>query len=210
MDPAPLSFGARLVLAFVLPWRLLFDGALAGRVKAAADGQLALPEPQSPEPQGVVAEEAAPEPQAPEPAPEPEVVAEEVAPEPAGPDYTSALQVLSILQREGRLIDFLQEDLAGAGDADIGAAARVVHEGCKRALSEYVSVEAIRTEMEGDPVTLEKGFDPEAHRLTGNVVGAPPFKGTLAHHGWRVSTIKLPELAEGRDPHVVAPAEVEL
>src|SRR5688572_25231603 len=37
----------------------------------------------------------------------------------------SALQLLGLLQREGRLLDFLMEDMSGYADAEIGAAARV-------------------------------------------------------------------------------------
>lgn len=195
MTTESLGFGARLALAFVLPWRVLFDGALAARVTAALSGK-ALPEPEAP---------------APEPTPEPivpVVEAETVAPE--GPDHTSAMQILALLQREGRLIDFLQEDVASHGDADIGAAARVVHEGCKRALDRYVSLAPVRTEAEGTPITLEAGFDAARNQITGNVVGQPPYRGELAHPGWQITDLKLPTLAEGHEASIIAPAEVEL
>ncbi len=131
--------------------------------------------------------------------------AELVAPSPA-----PALQLLAIMQREGRLLDFLQEDVAGYSDAEIGAAVRAVHEGCRRGLSEYVTLEPVRPEPEGTPVVLEPGFDPERTRITGKVAGAPPFRGRLAHHGWQVRDIRLPQMTSGHDPRVVAPAEVEL
>jgi hypothetical protein len=133
--------------------------------------------------------------------------------EPAPPvqsDATTALQLLAILQREGRFIDFLQEDTTQYSDADIGAAARVVHDGCRRGLKDYLVFEPVRAEAEGTPVVLEAGFDAMRTRITGNVMGAPPFKGRLAHHGWRVRDIKLPAMSAGHDPTVVAPAEVEL
>jgi hypothetical protein len=110
----------------------------------------------------------------------------------------AGLQVLALLQREGRLIDFCEEDLAGFSDAQIGAAARTVHDGCRKALRSYVKLEPVRTEAEGAAIEVPQGFDARAIRLTGNVVGNPPFRGVLRHHGWR---------AEGG---VVAPAEVEL
>jgi hypothetical protein len=122
----------------------------------------------------------------------------------------SALQLLGLLQREGRLVDFLQDDVADFGDAEIGAAARVVHGGCRKALREHVSFEAVRDEEEETRVRVEAGFDANALRLTGNVVGEPPFEGVLQHRGWRVVEIKLPKLAKGCDLSVVAPAEVEL
>ena len=108
------------------------------------------------------------------------------------------LQLLAILQREGRLIDFCEEDLAGFSDAQIGAAARTVHDGCRKALRSMITLEPVRSEVEGAPVELPAGFDPRAIRLTGNVVGNPPFKGVLKHHGWRTAEV------------VIAPAEVEL
>jgi hypothetical protein len=129
---------------------------------------------------------------------------------PTGADATTAMQLLGIMQREGRFIDFLQEDVASFSDAQVGAAARVVHAGCKRAMADYVVLEPVRREPEGAPVVLDRGYDAERTRLTGNVVGEPPFKGRLTHHGWQIATMKLPSLANGHDPKVIAPAEVEL
>jgi Domain of unknown function (DUF2760) len=128
---------------------------------------------------------------------------------PAVPDARGALLVLSVLQREGRLVDFLEEDLAGFPDSSIGAAARTVHAGCKRAIQELFRLEPIYREAEGAQVTVASGFDPAAIRLTGNVVGKPPFKGSLRHHGWRAREVKLPPV-EVKDPNILAPAEVEL
>lgn len=121
-----------------------------------------------------------------------------------------ALHVLALLQRDGRLVDFLQEDIAGAGDADVGAAARVVHSGCRKALQQYFTLEPVRSESEGAGVTVDKGFDPNLIRLSGNVAGEPPFKGKLAHAGWRAKDVKLPDRPAAVDARVVAPAEVEI
>lgn len=121
-----------------------------------------------------------------------------------------ALHVLALLQRDGRLVDFLQEDIAGAGDADVGAAARVVHTGCRKALQQYFTLEPVRSESEGAGVTVDKGFDPNLIRLSGNVAGEPPFKGKLAHAGWRAKDVKLPDRPAAVDARVVAPAEVEI
>lgn len=122
----------------------------------------------------------------------------------------AALQLLELLQREGRFIDFVQEDVAGYTDAQIGAAVRVVHEGCRKVLREYFSIEPIRDGPEGSRVTLEADFDPTAIRLTGNVVGDPPFRGVLVHRGWRAVEVRLPRIAATHDVRVLAPAEVEL
>ncbi len=122
----------------------------------------------------------------------------------------SALQLLALLQREARLIDFAREDLGSYADAQIGAAARVVHEGCAKVLREHFDIVPVRDEPEGSRITLPTGFDAAAVRLTGNVVGQAPFSGSLSHRGWRVADVRLPQLAERHDTRVLAPAEVEL
>jgi Domain of unknown function (DUF2760) len=138
-----------------------------------------------------------------------------VAEAPAQPNMADtadrAVQMLSLLQREGRFIDFALEDLATYSDAQIGAAARDVHAGCRRVLERYVTLEAILPGREGEAVTLGQNgqIDPAAFHLVGNVAGQPPFRGTLLHPGWRASRVQLPSLATtGRT--IVAPAEIEL
>lgn len=142
------------------------------------------------------------------PAPEPVAVTPPAPAPQAAP--AAALQLLGLLQREARFIDFIEEDIAAYGDADIGAAARVVHEGCRKVLREHFSLAPVRTEAEGSRITLPAGFDAAAIRLTGNVVGQPPFAGTLSHRGWRVTDTRLPRLADGHDAAIVAQAQVEL
>ncbi|TAN68801.1 MAG: DUF2760 domain-containing protein [Methylobacter sp.] len=136
------------------------------------------------------------------PAPEPVVLKE------ATPD--AALQLLGLLQKEARFIDFIKEDIAAFSDADIGVAARVVHEGCNKAINEHFTLATVRSEQEGSKITLQQGFDAAAVRLTGNIVGTAPFTGTLVHKGWQVTGIKLPKLTAGHNAAIVAPAEVEL
>lgn len=136
------------------------------------------------------------------PAPEPVVLKE------ATPD--AALQLLGLLQKEARFIDFIKEDLASFSDADIGIAARVVHEGCNKAINEHFTLAAVRNEQEGSKITLPEGFDAAEVRLTGNIVGTPPFTGTLVHKGWQVTGIRLPKLTSGHNAAIVAAAEVEL
>lgn len=122
----------------------------------------------------------------------------------------AAVQLLAILQREGRLLDFLQEDVDAYSDAQIGAAVRDIHRGCKKALAEHMALEPVLREPENAQVRVDPGFDPSRIRLVGNVVGEPPFTGALRHHGWRIAKVTLPAPARGTDPSVVAPAEVEL
>lgn len=123
---------------------------------------------------------------------------------------SSALQLLSLLQREGRLVDFLQQDITTFADADIGAAARVVHEGCRKALRAHAAIEPVLRQAEGARVELAAGFDADEVKLVGDVRGQPPYAGVLRHRGWRATRLELPLLAGGHDAHVLAPAEVEL
>lgn len=121
-----------------------------------------------------------------------------------------ALHLLSLLQREGRLVDFLEENLKDYDDAQIGAAVRSIQENCQKALKKYLKIEAVIDSEEGEEVSLEKGFDASAIKVTGNVTGEPPFTGELQHRGWRVGRFDLPTLSGSPDPAVIAPAEVEL
>jgi len=121
-----------------------------------------------------------------------------------------ALALLALLQREGRFVDFVRDSVEGASDADIGAAAREVHRGCRKVLDQHLTIEPVMPGAEEEKVSVPKGFDPSEIRLIGEAKGEPPYRGTLRHHGWRVVDAKLPTLAEGVDRTVIAPAEVEL
>ena len=133
-------------------------------------------------------------------------------PQPPKPPRLSGepLRLLSLLQREGRLLDFLLEDVSGASDEQIGAGVRDIHAKSRAVLKEHLTLEPVLPGQEESTVDVAAGFDPSAVRLTGNVTGQPPFKGVLKHHGWRVKGYKLPAPPEGVDELVVAPAEVEL
>ena len=124
-------------------------------------------------------------------------------------EEATAAQMLALLQRDGRLIDFLMEDIAPYRDEQIGAAVRSVHAGCRQALEQYVSLAPAFDAQEGAHVTIDGGTDAARVKLIGNVSGQPPFRGVLNHRGWIVTRMALPPLAAtGRQ--VVAPAEVEL
>jgi Domain of unknown function (DUF2760) len=120
------------------------------------------------------------------------------------------LRLLALLQREGRLVDFLMEDVQGYPDAQIGAAVRDIHRQCQAALKEHLELAPVLNVAEGSTVEVPAGFDPSAIQLVGNVTGQPPFRGTLQHHGWRVKEIKLAPPPEGQDNLVLMAAEVEL
>ena len=178
----PPSLFARMGLAFGAFSGVLGDATLAARFAAWRAGAPAAPPPPPPA----------------------------TAPALKQADADAALQLLALLQREARLIDFVHEDLAGYADAQVGSAARLVHAGCAKVLREHFRIEPVCSEAEGSRITLPAGFDASAIKLTGNVVGQPPFAGSLSHRGWRAAEVRLPQLAAGHDARVLAPAEVEL
>ncbi|SAK58919.1 hypothetical protein AWB78_01796 [Caballeronia calidae] len=191
-DMNPGFFG-RIGIAFGAFFGILGNAAFAGRVQRLREA------PDAPD---FAAE-----------TPKPAAAPVEAAPAPSALKEASpiaALQLLGLLQRDARFIDFVEEDIANYNDADIGAAARLVHDGCRAVLREHFSIKPVRTEAEGSRITLQEGFDAAAVRLTGNVVGKPPFSGSISHRGWKVEDTRLPKLAPSHDASIVAPAEVEL
>jgi hypothetical protein len=188
-EQAPeISFGTRIWLAYLCFFKILFDAVFANAVWRVQTGAAAaLPEPE-PEPK-------------PQLKPEPQ-------PQPAAND--AALQLLALLQREGRFLDFLEEEVTSFPDAEVGAAARVVHAGCRKAIREHAKLAPVRREQEGTRVTVEAGTSPSEVKLVGNVAGVAPFHGKLVHRGWRVDEVSLPHAVAGHDARIVAPAEVEL
>jgi len=122
----------------------------------------------------------------------------------------AALRMLALLQQEGRLVDFLEEDLQPYSDAQIGSAVRSIHGGCRAVLKERLDLAPILPGAEGATVTVERGFDPAAVRVTGNVRGEPPYQGVLRHPGWRSAAFRLPDSTGDRDHTILAPAEVEV
>jgi hypothetical protein len=182
---APLSFVTRLWLSCLCWFRIIFDGAFAARAKQLHSGkELPAPTPLSPAEAPAVAL-------------------------PPRPSTDAALQLLSLFQREGRLIDFLTQDVATFSDADVGAAARVVHQGCSKALRDHLPVESILKEEEGQRIAVTSDRLGEV-KLVGNVQGQAPYLGTIRHQGWRVSSISLAQPMGDVDLTIVAPAEVEL
>lgn len=119
---------------------------------------------------------------------------------------------LALLQEKGRLVDFLMDDINAYDDSQVGAAARVVHAGCRAALQEHFQIGPVRPESEGSTVQLAAGYAADEYRLLGKISGQAPFSGILIHRGWKTDLVKLPRIlhsAAGRLP-TIAPAEVEL
>lgn len=190
MTVTSLPLPSRIWLSWVTSFRILFDGRFAASVALLSDAEVPL---ESTQPAALPSAPPAAPPKAPAPAPV---------------NANAALQLLALLQREGRFVDFVQQELASFGDADIGAAARVVHEGCRRALRNHARVSSVRKEAEGSALTLERAS--EDVKLVGNVAGSAPFRGVLRHRGWRIEDLTLPTVVGAHDPTLVAPAELEL
>jgi uncharacterized protein DUF2760 len=142
--------------------------------------------------------------------PEPAVPAGAPLPGAAPASDVSALVLLSLLQAEGRFVDFVQQEITPFADADVGAVARVVHAGCRKVLGAHLRIAAIRGEAEGQRVALEPGFDPNHIKLTGNVAGSGRLSGVLRHRGWQATEVHLPTVVDRAGTRVLAPAEVEL
>ena len=153
----------------------------------------------------------------PRPEPEPKPAKGEMAtpmPVPAASNQAEAeiVSFLATLQERGRLVDFLMEDISTYVDAQVGAAARVVHEGCKVALREQLEIRSVRDDSEGSVITIPAGYAADEYRLIGNIRGAGPFSGTLVHRGWKTERVKLPRILRADEDRLptIAPAEVEL
>jgi hypothetical protein len=181
-----IGFGQRISFAFRSFFKILSDGEIPGDVAQA----LSPPAPQE----------------------IPQRVPEVALPEVEKPEDSTdrAIQMLAILQRDGRLIDFFGEDISPFSDAQIGAAVRDLHQSCKQTLARYLTLEPIIASEEGERVTVAHPIDPAAIKLIGNVTGKPPLSGLLRHRGWRAIQVKLPPLADGEGRSVIAPAEVEI
>ena len=196
---------SRFTLAFRCFFKLLFTGKLpaaaAGYLPAKQAEAKALPEPKKEPEKAPDKKPAAAEAVKPVVRPSADLAAQH---------RDGALALLALLQREGRLVDFLRESLETYQDADIGAAVRDIHRGCKKVIEEHFVLEAVMPGEEDTRVKVPAGFDPGEVRLIGKISGEPPFTGTLRHHGWRVTEVKLPTLTEGVDRRVLAPAEVEI
>jgi hypothetical protein len=213
----------RILLAFACFFRLLFTGRLPARaaaylprdttypalgaapVRPAIPATIPAPKRSAPEPTTPAIAPTRPPPKAAAPTPRVATKAD-----PSSDHRDGALALLALLQREGRLVDFLRQSLDGHGDGDIGAAVRDIHRGCRKVIEEHFELEAVMPGEEDTAVKVPAGFDPGEVRLIGEIKGEPPFRGVLRHHGWRVTEVRFPTLTEGVDRRVVAPAEIEV
>jgi hypothetical protein len=200
---------SRLSIAFRCFFSLLFKGTISETLFEELRGRIRPPDPAATVQStarvdiSVVPAVTAPQPATAGPRPT-------AAPASALAGTERAVQVLALLQRDARLIDFVEEDIAEYDDAQVGAAVRDLHASCRATIARYLELEPVMHEEEGGPVTVQPGFDPGTIKLIGNVTGKLPVRGVLRHRGWRVNAVRLPELPGGAAVSVIAPAEVEV
>lgn len=183
------GFVARIGIAFSAFFRALFHAGFAQQILEIQQGKT-ITAPSTPD--RVAPSAPTPMPAAP---PKPQV---------------DPLQLVSILQREGRLIDFLMEDIQGLPDAQIGAAVREVHRKTAKALTDHVSFAPVVETLEDEKMTVQAGYDPSAIRVVGNLGAHPPYTGFVRHRGWKASELKLQPLPAGQNPQIITPAEIEV
>jgi hypothetical protein len=176
---------------------------LARQAYALLRGRPSAPSPAAGQPEGKLATEApaaaAPTPASP-PAPAPD----------AGSD---ALVLLSLLQDRGRFLDFVAEDIGAYSDAQVAAASRVVHQGCKAVINECLALAPAHPGAEGDRITVDPAADPNRYRLQGKLAPQPPYSGVVVHRGWKTTRVALPRRTRPIDPsgeNIVAPIDVEV
>jgi len=182
----------RLILASRAFYVALFNAEAARQIEQALSGSRAEPPPSAP---------TQPSPAtAPPPAPP-------RARKPAG--RSDALTLLATLQREARFMDFIKEPIGDYSDAQIGAAVRDIHRDCAKVLDRLFDLRPILAAEEGSGVDVPA--EPDRYRIIGSVIGSPPYKGTLVHHGWDAAKCDLPAWT-GAEPaaRVIASAEVEV
>ncbi len=187
----------RLGLAFRAFFAVLFDRAASERVREAVDGVAQTP------PSGDVLPEAIA-------ATDKPAIRKDKRP-PAQTVKSDALILLEVLQREGRLIDFLKESISEYGDAQIGAAVRDIHRDCAAALERIFAIRPAVDQGEGQTIELPAGYDSGIYRLVGEVGGSGPHRGIVRHHGWKATECNLPVwTGSPQAAQVIAPAEVEV
>lgn len=176
---------SRISLAFRCFFNILFQGALSGEVLTSLN---------------LSRREATPAKAA---------AAKPAATTPTVKTSDGALQILGILQRDSRLVDFLMEDITSYADDQIGAAVRELHDQCRDSIARYVTLTPVIDGVEGTFAKAPSN-DPNVIKFIGNVPAKPPSGGTLRHKGWRASKVDLPALSARQDAAIIAPAEIEI
>jgi Domain of unknown function (DUF2760) len=133
-----------------------------------------------------------------------------VKPQPQIKPSDGALQILGILQRDARLVDFLMEDISAYADDQVGAAVRSLHDQCRESLTRYLHLTPVIDGVEGTFTKVDNN-DPATVKLLGNVPASGKAPGGLLRHkGWQADKIDLPPLIASQNTAILAPAEIEV
>ena len=134
------------------------------------------------------------------------------SPEVQASNRAAVAQFLSLLQTHGRFVDFLMEDISKYDDAQVGAAGRIIHQGCGALLRDRFDIQPIQVGSQNQTVTLNPGFRAEQFRLVGKVAGSPPFQGRLIHSGWKATKVDIPPVSQKdlASLPVIFPAELQV
>ena len=177
-----------LVVATKAFFKLMFNRELSDSFQQLVDGK-ALPAPKAETTKPAPAKPAAP----------------------PKPSRSDAISLLAALQREARLVDLVSESLGDYSDEQVGAAAREVLEESGKVINRMFALQPVSSAEDGSEISTPESFDPAEYRLTGNVTGEPPFKGQLAHHGWKATKCEVPAWnGSAKAKNIVAPVEIEI
>jgi len=151
----------------------------------------------------------------PTPEPRPETQSAAVTLSQDASNEAAVVQFLARLQEKGRLLDFLMDDITSYDNESVGAAARIVHQGCCEVLDDSFTIETVHAGAEMETITLADNYDSAAYRLSGKVPESAPFAGSVLHRGWKTTRVNLPQLVTSADNintarSIIAPAEVEI
>lgn len=128
---------------------------------------------------------------------------------------SDSLQLLSILQNKGRFLDFVMGDVSQVPDDRMGAAARIVHQGCSKAIREYFDIQPVVSVDEGSQIEIAEQDSHRKFRIIGSKPELFPLRGRLLHRGWRTEKVDLPKRVVEKtlnqeESGIITPAEIEL
>lgn len=125
-------------------------------------------------------------------------------------ESSDALSLLAALQSKGRFLDFIDGEISQYSDQQVGAAARLVHQGCSSALEEYLDLSPVHSEQEGSTISIDEDPGQNKYRFIGNLGENNPSQGRLVHKGWQLQKIALPKRNKDQQSMIIYPAEVEI
>lgn len=188
-----------LLLAFRAFFSVLFNRQMAGLVRDCLENK-AAPPPPSPSVNEQLTAQKSKEPIPSQPKAQSQIKSK-------SGDRSDALNLLSALQRESRLLDLVCESLDSYSDAQVGAAARDVLRDSRKVLDRTFGLKPLVDSPEGQPIEIPENASPVRWRVIGKSASKT---GSLCHPGWQATKLDLPIWAgSADDTMIIAAAEVE-